>query len=103
VLAKFLQHSLTQKIRIKFAGFCMVGNSFGDSFIDKIAFVAKLLREPFRMRHPRPLGAGIEFGIIQKLRDGHDAASVALPGKQDGHLAAAYTAARNAVPLDPLL
>jgi len=34
VLAKFPQHSLTQDIGIKLAGFCKLNNSFGDSFID---------------------------------------------------------------------
>jgi hypothetical protein len=36
VLEKFLQHSLTQKIGIEFAGFHKLNNSFGDSFIDML-------------------------------------------------------------------
>jgi hypothetical protein len=74
VLAKFLQHSLTQKIGIEFAGFCKLDNSFGDSFIDKIALVANLksCASHFECYAHDPLGLGIEFAIVQKLRDGHD-------------------------------
>jgi hypothetical protein len=74
VLAKFLQNSLTQKIGIEFAGFCKLDNSFGDSFIDKIALVANLksCASHFECYAHDPLGLGIEFAIVQKLRDGHD-------------------------------
>src|SRR5262249_36432736 len=74
VLEKFLQHSLTQKVGIEFAGFCKLDNSFGDSFIDKIALVANLKSSAshFEYYAHDPLGLGIEFAIVQKLRDGHD-------------------------------
>lgn len=67
MLAKFLQHSFTQKIGIKFAGFCKVGNSFGDYFVDKITFVVKLksYASHFECDTHNALGAGIEFGTIQ--------------------------------------
>src|SRR5262245_66694697 len=60
VLAKFLQHSLTQKIGIEFAGFCKLDNSFGDSFIDKIALVANLksCASHFECYAHDPLGSG---------------------------------------------
>jgi len=63
-----------QKIGIEFAGFCKFDNSFGDSFIDKITSVTKLKSRAshFECDGHDPLGLGIEFGTVQKLRDGHD-------------------------------
>ena len=73
VLAKFLQHSLTQDIGIKLAGFCKLDNLFSDSFPQN-ALVAKLksCASHFECDAHDPLGLGIEFGTVQKLRDGHD-------------------------------
>src|SRR5262249_4191096 len=74
VLAKFPQHTLTQKIGIEFARFCKLDNSFGDSFIDEIALVIKLksYASHFECGAHDPLGLEIESGTVQKLRDGHD-------------------------------
>src|SRR5215813_8577462 len=74
VLGKFLQYRLTQKIGIEFAGFRKFNNSFGDSFIDKIALIGKLksYASHFECDAHDLLGLGIEFGAVQKLRDGHD-------------------------------
>jgi hypothetical protein len=74
VLAKFPQHTLTQKIGIEFARFCKLDNSFGDSFVDEIALVVKLksCASYFECDAHDPLGLGIEFGTVQKLGDGHD-------------------------------
>src|SRR5262245_34249718 len=73
VLAKFAQHSLTQKIGIEFAGFCKLDNSFGNFFIDKIALFAKLksCASHFECGAHGPLGLSIEVGTVKKLRDGH--------------------------------
>ncbi len=74
VLAKFAQHRLTQAIRIEFAGFCTLDNSFDDSFTNKITLVAKLkgCASHFECDAHDLLGLGIEFGTVQKLRDWHD-------------------------------
>ena len=63
-----LQHRLTQKIGIEFAGFRKLNNSFGDSFIDKIALVGKLksCASHFECDAHDVLGLGIEFGTVQK-------------------------------------
>src|SRR5215813_13212242 len=73
VLAIFLQHSLTQDIGIKLAGFCKLDNPFGASFPQN-ALVAKLksCASHFECHTHDPLGLVIEFGTVQKLRDGHD-------------------------------
>ena len=73
VLAIFLQHSLTQDIGIKLAGFCKLDNLFSDSFPQN-ALVARLksCASHFECDGHDPLGLGIEFGTVQKLRDGHD-------------------------------
>jgi hypothetical protein len=42
VLAKFLQHSFTQKIGIEFAAFCKFDNSLGNHFIGEIVSLGKL-------------------------------------------------------------
>src|SRR5262249_11687841 len=73
VLAIFLQHSLTQDIGIKLAGLCKLDNLFSDSFPQN-GLVAKLksCASHFECDGHDPLGLGIEFGTVQKLRDGHD-------------------------------
>ena len=73
VFAIFLQHSVTQDIGIKLAGFCKLDNPFDDSFPQN-ALVAKLesCASHFECDGHDPLGLGIEFGTVQKLRDGHD-------------------------------
>jgi hypothetical protein len=50
----------------------MLDNSFGDSLIDKIALVAKLksCASHVECDGHDPVGLGIEFGTVQKLRDG---------------------------------
>src|SRR5262249_44911192 len=62
VLAKFPQHTLTQKIGIEFACFCKLDNSFDDSFTNKIVLVAKLkgCASHFECDAHDPLGLGID-------------------------------------------
>jgi hypothetical protein len=82
VLTKFLQHRLTQKIGIEFSGLCKLDNSFSDSFIKKIVFVAKLksFASHFECDAHDPLALWIEFGTVQKLSYGHDQPSLSVIG-----------------------
>src|SRR5262249_11196089 len=75
VLAMFLQHSLTQDIGIKLADLCKLDNLFSDSFPQNALFARlKSWASHFECDGHDPLGLGIEFGTVQKLRDGHDPA-----------------------------
>ena len=51
---------------LRFARLCKLDNAFGDSFIDKIALVAKLksCASHFVCDVHDPLGLGIEFGTV---------------------------------------
>jgi len=82
VLAKFLQHGLTQKVGIEFAVFSKLNNFFGDSFVDWIALVAKLKGcvSHFVCHAHDPIGLVIEFGVVEKLREGHDLPSLSAGG-----------------------
>src|SRR5215813_8572899 len=73
MLAKFLQHRLTQKLGIELTSFRKLDDFFGDSFIDYIALGAKLksCASHFECHAHDPLGFRVEFGTVQKLRDGH--------------------------------
>ena len=77
VLAIFLQHSLTQDIGIKLAGFCKIDNLFGDPFPQN-ALVAKLksCASHFECDGHDPLGLGIEFGTVEKRAMGMTRAAI---------------------------
>ncbi len=58
----------------RFAGFCKFDNSLGNHFIGEIASLGKpkSCASDFKSDAHDPLGLGVEFGIVQKLSDGHD-------------------------------
>src|SRR5262249_50639796 len=98
-LEHLLRHGFTQKINIVFPGFCKLNNSFGDSLISKIAFVAKLksCASHFECDAHDALGLGVEFGTIQKLSYRH---ALPLPSLicSDAHLACQGRDARESSP-----